>query len=405
MSVKVGDEGLSYLRDKVTRINKRAVKMKLPGLSLIIEEYIPCENPDGTVYVNYRVSLDGTVPKLGPYILIACKESIKGDQFIRSTPKALLPANVDIPQWFFTSGMACQHCNVNRMRNDVFLVFNTDAPKYTQVGRSCLTDFLGMDVSNWLQQAEWIVDIDDMLAMAETFENVEHNRGETVRYLPLDPIFTYIYAVANRYGFVSKKKAQEDDSAEATIYRALTAYYDNTNRFSLRRKDSEKPPTAEEVLTAGKILTWFLEEILPNNDKHYFGDDVMWHNMEAMFHNRLVPLSMTGIATIPLIMYYKYKAEQNRNAERAVSNWVGEIGQKAKAQVKLVFKQNIESFYGVMTIHKFVTPGGNVLCWFQSAGSRVDINEGEELLITCTVKEFKEYRGQKETIVKGVKRC
>lgn len=407
MSVNIGESGLGYLQDKITRINKRAAKIKLPGLQLVIEKEIPYHHDDGTVSKTYQVTITGTVPKIGPHLLVACKESIKGDQFIRSTPKALLPAGVDVPQWFLTSGMACQHCNVNRLRNDVFLVYNTDTRKYTQVGRSCITDFLGTDVSNWLQQAEWIVDIDDMLAMSETFEdeNGPRSHGEAVRYLPLDPIFAYIYAEASRFGFVSKKKAQEDDDKEATIYRALRNYYDNTNYFSRKSKGCENPPTAEEELAAKNCLDWFANEIIPNNDKHYFGDDVMWHNMESMFHNRLVPLSMTGLATIPLIMHYKHKAEQNRNAERAISNWVGEIGQKAKAQVKLVFKQNIESFYGVMTIHKFVTPSGNVLCWFQSSGSQLLIDEGEELLITCTVKEFKEYRGQKETIVKGVKRC
>ena len=402
MSHVVSEFGLEYLREKTDRIAKRAAKMKVHGLTLQILSTNTATLKDGTVSMRYEVDLVGKSPVAGPYVLIAVKEMIKEDTYIRTVPGEA------VPTWFQGRDMMCDHCCTNRRRNEVFIVMNKDNNKHLQVGRNCITDFLGVDASSWLQQAEWILEIQEMYEMADIFAEDEH-RGQSVsRYLPWDKIFVYVYSQAQRHGFVSKKKAYEDDSLEATITAALHNFY--TDMGAVRggyRKDQEPPPTPEEELAADKILAWFGKEVLPDNEKHYFGDDTMWYNLDNMYANNLVPLKLTGLAVIPYVVWNIVRQNELRNQKQAVeSKWLGELGKKVTIQVKLHTKQALESdAFGITMLHKFVSKDGDRISWFQSAGSSFFVEEGEELIITGNVKAHKEFRGIKETVLKGVKRC
>lgn len=405
MSHTVSEFGLEYLREKTDRIAKRAAKMKVPGLTLQILSTNTVTLEDGTVSMQYEVDLVGKPPVAGPYVLVAVKELIKDDTYIRTVPGEAYP------KWFQNRDMMCDHCCTNRKRNEVFMVMNKDTSKYMQVGRNCITDFLGVDASSWLQQAEWVLEIQEMYEMADIFaeDDQMRRRGQSAtRYLPWDKIFVYVYSQSQRHGFVSKKKAYEDDSLEATITSALHNFY--TDMGAVRggyRKDQEPPPTTEEGLAAEKILAWFGKEVLPDNSKHYFGDDTMWYNLGNMYANNLVPLKLTGLAVIPYVVWNIVRQNELRNQKQAVeSKWLGEVGKKVTVQVKLHMKQGLESdAFGMTTLHKFISKDGDRISWFQSAGSSVDIDEDEELTITGNVKAHKEFRGIKETVLKGVKRC
>lgn len=416
MSVIVTETGLAYLVDKLEKINKRASKMKLPELQLTYTAVAPLLEDDGTCYLRYEADIRGEAPKMGPYILVAIKEHIAGSdyaEFIRGVPSTCLPDTAYIPNWFQTSGMVCEHCHSVRNRNEVFLLLNTNdevtgakESAYTQVGRTCLKDFLGVDVTSWLQHAEWLLDIEEMYTMAGIYSQPDKSADK--RYFPLDTIFQYVYTEATRHGFVSKKRASEDEALTASIEIALRNFYDDMGVTRKMHWGEQRvqgaPPSDEEIAAATALLQWFQTEILPVPEKHYFGDDIMWYNLECMFNNNMLPVKMTGLVVIPYICWMKQKADLAREAERGISVWVGTVGDKIKAVATVVYKQTIESMYGPVVLHKFVTENKEVLCWFQSSGSTLQLEEGDTLTLTGTVKEHKEYRGQKETVIKGVKK-
>ena len=97
------------------------------------------------------------------------------------------------------------------------------------------------------------------------------------------------------------------------------------------------------------------------------------------------------------------KAKELADAAKATlepeshSEYIGEIKQRLRdLQVTLSDIRAFDGFYGTTTIYTFVC-GEDVLVWMTS--SCKDIEKGDHILLTGTVKEHKEYRGVKQTIL------
>lgn len=105
----------------------------------------------------------------------------------------------------------------------------------------------------------------------------------------------------------------------------------------------------------------------------------------------------------------KAKAEEEARikAEKAISNYVGQIGDKI--DIKAIYEYsaffNVPSFYNrfqteTIYIHNFKDAKGNKLIW--KTGSPIDgnvIEKGMEVSLKGTIKEHKEYKDEKQTIL------
>lgn len=80
------------------------------------------------------------------------------------------------------------------------------------------------------------------------------------------------------------------------------------------------------------------------------------------------------------------------------SEYIGEIKQRLRdLHVMLTDCRTVESYYGISLVYTFKM-GDNVLTWFCSGkGIDPDIEIGETVLLTGTVKDHKEYNGVKQT--------
>lgn len=101
-------------------------------------------------------------------------------------------------------------------------------------------------------------------------------------------------------------------------------------------------------------------------------------------------------------------AEEARiKAQKAISQYVGEIGQRITAKVTYTFGTWWETKFGIQYLYSFKDADGNVLTWKTSSvpmvlnaeGKDVVINEGDQVMITGTVKEHSEYREEKQTVL------
>lgn len=82
------------------------------------------------------------------------------------------------------------------------------------------------------------------------------------------------------------------------------------------------------------------------------------------------------------------------------SEFIGEIKQRLR-DIKAVYTncRTVEGFYGVSLCYTFKV-GENVLTWFCSGkGIDPEIEIGETVLLTGTVKDHKEYNGVKQTLI------
>lgn len=112
--------------------------------------------------------------------------------------------------------------------------------------------------------------------------------------------------------------------------------------------------------------------------------------------------------------------EERRKAEearKAISQYVGNVGDRLTAVVKLEkeFSFEVPSFKGWGTdlkhIYIFVDAQGNKLVWKTTSclGKWIDDNnyepvqEGDELSIKATIKDHSDYKGEKQTEIQRVK--
>lgn len=102
------------------------------------------------------------------------------------------------------------------------------------------------------------------------------------------------------------------------------------------------------------------------------------------------------------------KAEEERiRAEKAISKYVGEIGQRITVDAEFLFSGRYErrSFSGFGTetvyIHNFKDANGNKLVWKTTCGTVAE--EGKTYKLTGTIKEHSEYKDEKQTVLQRVK--
>ena len=109
--------------------------------------------------------------------------------------------------------------------------------------------------------------------------------------------------------------------------------------------------------------------------------------------------------------------EADEAARKAISQWVGEVGNKIQIEVTFEHRADYEvpefGGFGMTTksAYMFRDLAGNKLVWHTTGslerrdenGSCVDFERGEKLMIKGTVKKHGEYRGEKQTELQRVK--
>lgn len=99
------------------------------------------------------------------------------------------------------------------------------------------------------------------------------------------------------------------------------------------------------------------------------------------------------------------KAEEA--ARKARSQYVGEVGEKVSFKGAFEGGFSFEAHIGWLKetryIYKFRDTDGNLFTWFTSSGKYLDMQKGEPVEVTGTVKEHKEYQDEKQTCLTRAK--
>ena len=103
--------------------------------------------------------------------------------------------------------------------------------------------------------------------------------------------------------------------------------------------------------------------------------------------------------------------EEAINAQKAISQYVGEIGEKITINVVSEESFEFETQWGWTTCYTFKDADGNTFKWFTKAALGKWDAEGnwvpamDNYTITAIVKDHSEYKGEKQTVLKNVKVC
>lgn len=331
------------------------------------------------------LTITSEVIKLNGYEVVAMIEHLNGGNVVKMASEIK-------PEWL-TMPPYCEHCRGNHGQRTTFIVRHESGVE-KQVGKTCLKDYCGINP----QAIGWAHQIYDAIEAYEVKSFDFHASGlpqahDTAKVLAL------AVEVYNQQGYINSGTA-------------------NCNREALYKlyKDGAEP-SAEATAKASEIAKGIAAMSIEDANKALLG------NVQSLVKSGYCKASHFGFLAYAPKAYKDYldrlKAKQSREeeleADRATSKYVGEVGERMTFKVKsFKFVTSWETQYGTTHLYKFTTTDGNVLMWFASAvfGRWVDNGktqhfaeyEPEEVTeIVATVKSHNERDGVKQTIITRVK--
>lgn len=192
---------------RIEKLNKRARKLNVEPIAYTVNtekmvKYVADEHGvrrDVLVKV-FEVSLDIPEIKLGGWSFVATIDHTEeAGNIVRVAPSF----DGVLSSEYRTCAPNCEHCRINRVRNETFIVRNVVSGEIKQIGRSCLKDFLGHDVASFLARCE-------MIALAsEAAEDSESYgvSGGGLEYYTLVEYVACVLSVVDAKGWRSRSAA------------------------------------------------------------------------------------------------------------------------------------------------------------------------------------------------------
>lgn len=328
--------------------------------------------------------LDAPPARFAGWTFAATIQHTENGNIVRNVPGAEVPAS------FRTASSACEHCRVQRRRNDTFVVQHESA-RYMQVGSSCIADFLGGDdASKIASQAELLASIN---ALCESGESGEFG-GRTEPSYVLSTFLAVAAAAVRVHGWVSRSKG-DFPTADCTL-KALEGKLRPDQAF-------EVTPADESLALAAEV---WAESISDETLEKERGDYL--HNVRVVARGGSVTLRTAGIAASIIQAYNRNVMDQRRAEARvqasALSKYVGTPGKREAFSVKLDNITGYDTTFGYVTLLRFVTDDGSILIWKASNPPDLQPSQvGQRFKLTGSVKEHSEYKGAKQTLVQRCK--
>lgn len=205
----------------------------------------------------------------------------------------------------------------------------------------------------------------------------------------------------------AQARAKEKRVEKALAYKQSLIDNSEENKKSLLAKWGYDPENALIWLIGGgntyEIKDWLKEEGCK------FCKELGWYSckpLDVPTGYSMVSIKFDDIYDwLPSSKRFEIKKEAKEIADAALSSlypeahseYVGDIKQRLRDMcVTLTDARTIDSYYGTSTIYTFVY-NKNVLTWITTSSQ--DIQVGDHIILTGTVKDHKEYKGIKQTVL------
>ena len=379
----VGEFYMIRLQAEFDKFTKKANKLKVTAPSFTVLENILHEDKKRKrVYEFNLVKVVGETPKLKGWEFIGAISHLPTDDGMKKAEHLRNAPGKEIPQRF-RGRQICDHCKTKRRRNDTFIVKKTTTGDHKQVGRQCVTSYLGgVDPKVFTQYIEFW---DAMWSIPVGDEDNPGNRG----LLPLSTFIAYSIASTEEDGWVSRGKSYESgeqSTADSAGY-WMTAKRPHEKSEALKDWEAHQPDKAQFNM-ASKVIDWV-------NEMDTKGNDYLTNLQSISFASGLDGKSI-GLAAS---MFSAYNRANNKVSDGSKSDHVGKIGERVTLKLKLEKVFPTQGFYGPSFVHTF-TDGTNKFTWFSNKKSGFAV--GKEIEVKGTVKKHDMYRGEKKTILNRV---
>lgn len=297
---------------------------------------------------------------------------------------------VSIPERFKTSPNVCEHCHVQRERLNLYVIHNMETDEWKQVGKSCLKSYTnGLSaeyVAAWMSAIDILTDAEGQLLGDVGYELLD---GKCHPYYEIERILSAAVAVTNKYGYC---KADDSPSTKNIVKSIILNGIERTEQLYHLNLPTEDEIFSASVSETVKTIIDYYKSI--DNSKNEF-----LHNVQVILSERYCePKNFGLLAYLPF--GYKRAMEEAAREQRgqeanADCQYFGEIGKRYKnIAITLSTLTSYETDYGMTIIYKMMDTENYVFTWKTSK-----YFEPGQYIAIMSVKDHKEYRGQKQTEV------
>lgn len=365
---KIPAENIEVFEAKFEKLAKKAKKlgMEAPKYVFINEAKVKIDNEYHLVHTVWVDMWNAQVKVEGWQFVATIQHSEEGNILRNLTQN-------DLPISFRTAERQCEHCNASRNRKDTYILLH-DNGEFKQVGRNCLADFLGRDALSIASRAEW------MSTLIDTCNSLGTVKGVSTH----DDLETYLAHVAeyiSLFQWTSRTKSREYGFA-ATADQAWSEMHPAKGATRTYEK-----PTSESFEIARKAIDWAAS--IPGDDIEEY-----LHNIRIIAKRELVQFRESGLAASIVAAYKRHLGESLKREAKAISNWVGTVGEKIESVMAVEKAVTVETQYGTSKIYVMRDEQGNDFTWFSSTNV---LEAGMTVKLKATVKAHDMYKGNKTT--------
>lgn len=292
-------------------------------------------------------------------------------------------ADIEIPERFRFSENMCEHCHTNRYRTSLYIIRNTISGEFKQIGKSCLKLFTGglsaEYVAAMMEFMDWLEDD------GSGYEGLSlYNRN----YCEIEEILCVAQAVIAKYGYT---KADQEPSTKSIVSTIV--------RFDIGRAEREfkmEMPEESSIYTESALQTvkGMIDYYLSLDD-----DSEFIHNIKVLLSEGYCNVKNFGLLVYLPFGYQKAIEKEDREHKwsegNALYSYFGEVGKRYKdINVTLSVLTGYDTKYGYTYIYKMEDSENHLFTWKTGNGF-----EPGAYVVTMSIKDHKEYRGQKQTEV------
>ncbi|MCB7128561.1 MAG: hypothetical protein J3T61_03360 [Candidatus Brocadiales bacterium] len=382
----IPEANLSYLTERVEKLNKRARKLGVAEIVVTIDSENTTlgekrdEITDEVIRVIrwYPVTIEGQTPKFEGWTFLAS---------LTPTPEGTLAAvtpGQTLPKEYYDADLSCDHCGHNRRRNLVYVVQHDDG-RTKQVGSTCINDFLGGKNPHAI--ASWAELLREFVGGMGDMEDADRMpRGANIDEYGLESFLALTALVIRCVGWTSRGKARET-MAYATVNTVIDLIHshedwaDFVKRYG-RVTDDDRNRANDAIAWAGEI---------PADDSNDY-----LRNIGVIARLGSIRGRFAGYAASIIIAHDKALERVREATDRPVSNHFGEIKKRYDLVLTVLGVSELEGYMGGTSyFYRLRDADGNMFIWFSSTNGTM--KPGNTYNIRGTVKAHTDYKGTKQT--------
>ena len=351
----------------LARAQKLAARASKKGLSggykVSIESRCEFENGIGKEYKG--LVIEGEPVKYQGYQFVAVAEFIGGQTITKAVAggREVKPSEVKVGY--------CDHCKTTRLRSKVIFI-EDESGKLSQVGSSCVKDFLGWEFNA------------SSLPTEDVFEDEFGGFvGGGFSGFSTSAILAYGLTQVAKVGYLP---SSEGISTKSLVWDKLSG--GNYGDKNWKEIVGVEPGIAE--FEAAKELIEYA--------KNFVGDSSYAENLRAVACLEFQSFSTVGILLSIIKAKQKIEAQAVLAEQQVVykKEQYAAIGSKIQVEVTVLSSNTFESAYGWTTLYTF-SSGEYQFKWFSSSGINVAV--GDKVIIKGTVKGSDEYKDSFSTLL------